>query len=123
MLLASGPKLTAAARAGPLVAGGVAFLALPAPPELPHETGPTAPQSVGRFGSNAKGLAAVAGNVWAWTEICVAWAALDASGETRPTTVDCGVPPANLGFRLVVEIGPVDRPAGLRTMVRTLVGG
>jgi formylglycine-generating enzyme required for sulfatase activity len=88
-----------------------------------------APQPVGAFGRNSNGLLDVGGNVWEWTASCFVRATLD--GETMqvtntncgvrvvegahrtymtdfirdPRTGGCaaGVPPANLGFRLVVE--------------------
>lgn len=88
-----------------------------------------APKVIGAFGANSKGILDIAGNVWEWTNSCFERGALD-SGETRITNVNCGVrivqgahraymtdfirdprlggcaggaPPANLGFRLVVE--------------------
>lgn len=89
-----------------------------------------APQPVGAFGRNERGLQDVAGNVWEWTDTCFIRHDIKPSGTTRVTNINCGVrvvqgahraymtdfirdprnggcaagvPPANLGFRLVVE--------------------
>jgi formylglycine-generating enzyme required for sulfatase activity len=89
----------------------------------------TTPQPAGTFGENSKGLADVAGNVWEWTDSCFLRVSLD-GGRERVTNTNCGVrvvegahrtymtdfirdprtggcaagvPPSNLGFRLVIE--------------------
>ncbi|WP_454620659.1 SUMF1/EgtB/PvdO family nonheme iron enzyme [Bradyrhizobium cenepequi] len=88
-----------------------------------------AAQPGGAFGTNSNGLDDLAGNVWEWTDSCFVRASLDGGGE-RITNTNCGVrvvegahraymtdfirdpksggcavgiPPTNLGFRLVVE--------------------
>lgn len=99
-----------------------------------------APQPVGVFGRNERGLQDVAGNVWEWTDTCFLRHDVEPSGATRVTNTNCGVrvvqgahraymtdfirdprtggcavgvPPANLGFRLVIE---QKRWSGLRRM-------
>lgn len=89
----------------------------------------TRPQPIGHFGANENGLVDIAGNIWEWTDSCYTRTTLDAAGmAAEPATVNCGVriaegrhrayvvnfirdpraggcaagiPPSNLGFRLV----------------------
>ena len=92
--------------------------------------GALAPQPVGSFGRNENGLQDIGGNVWEWTNTCFLRMNLEPTGATRITNTNCGVrvvqgahrtymtdfirdprtggcaagvPPANLGFRLVIE--------------------
>ena len=89
----------------------------------------TAAQPGGTFGTNSNGLDDLAGNVWEWTNSCFSRVSLDGERE-QITNTNCGVrvvegahrsymtdfirdprsggcaagvPPANLGFRLVAE--------------------
>ena len=108
------------------------------------------PQPRGAFGTNAKGIYDLAGNVWEWTSTCYSRATLTADGREIATTVEnCGVhvlegrhraymsnfirdgksggcavgiPPDNLGFRLVRAPRGDTFMAGLRATIRGLVG-
>lgn len=89
------------------------------------------PLPLGSFGENANGLADMAGNVWEWTQTCQRRVRLDQSGALLSEQPACGqrvlegrhrtaltyfirgaksggcsvgVPPDNLGFRLVRQV-------------------
>ena len=89
------------------------------------------PRPFGAYGVNEQGLLDVAGNVWEWTDTCFSRHALDTDGRpVQAATTNCGVrvaagqhrsyvsdfirdprsggcsvglPPSNLGFRLIRE--------------------
>lgn len=109
----------------------------------PSETGP---QPIGTFGTNSKGLEDLAGNVWEWTDSCFVRASLDGGKETV-TNTNCGVrvvegahrtymtdfirdpksggcaqgvPPTNLGFRLVVESSQSVVAGAVRSVTKLL---
>jgi formylglycine-generating enzyme required for sulfatase activity len=104
----------------------------------------TAAQPGGSFGTNSNGLDDLAGNVWEWTNSCFVRASLD-GGRERIVSTNCGVrvvqgahraymtdfirdpksggcsagvPPTNLGFRLVVEPSRPIANAAARSIVK-----
>lgn len=106
------------------------------------------PQPRGAFGANARGIHDLAGNVWEWTSTCYVRATLTADGREVATEVEncgvhvlegrhraymsnfirdgksggcaVGVPPDNLGFRLVRDPVGETLVARLRDAVRRL---
>ena len=97
------------------------------------------PRPVGSFGANEHGLLDLAGNVWEWTSTCYARHRTDPATGLATTIENCGVriaegrhraymttffrdpksgacsvgvPPANLGLRLVREAGGLRRWLG-----------
>jgi len=99
-------------------------------------------RTFGTFGANENGLQDVGGNVWEWTASCFVRRVLDDAGKVISNSPNCGVrvvegqhrayvtdfirdakaggcavgvPPDNLGFRLVVER---DKWPGLQHLVR-----
>jgi formylglycine-generating enzyme required for sulfatase activity len=98
--------------------------------ESDRDLSDTATYPFDKFGVNEHGVSDLAGNVWEWTTTCFVRTRVDANGKPAPQTVNCGVrvaegahrayvtdfirdaraggcaqgvPPANLGFRLVRE--------------------
>ncbi|MDF0522398.1 SUMF1/EgtB/PvdO family nonheme iron enzyme [Bradyrhizobium yuanmingense] len=98
--------------------------------ESEREFSDTTAHRFGKFGPNEHGVEDLAGNVWEWTATCFVRSRVDDAGNAGRATVNCGVrvaegahrayvtdfirdaraggcaqgvPPANLGFRLVRE--------------------
>lgn len=97
---------------------------------------PALPQPLGTFGKNEFGVADLSATVWEWTTTCMSRTTLDMAGKKASFIESCGVrylegrhrtpmsafvrdavgggcsvgvPPDNLGFRLVREIGWLER--------------
>nr|WP_249787527.1 SUMF1/EgtB/PvdO family nonheme iron enzyme [Bradyrhizobium sp. NBAIM03] len=98
--------------------------------ESERDLSDTTAHRFGKFGPNEHGVEDLAGNIWEWTATCFVRSRVDDSGNPGRATVNCGVrvaegahrayvtdfirdaraggcaqgvPPANLGFRLVRE--------------------
>jgi len=114
--------------------------------EREADRAPSAPgtRTFGAFGTNENGLQDVGGNVWEWTASCFVRRVLDDAGKVVSESPNCGVrvvegqhrayvtdfirdakaggcavgiPPDNLGFRLVVE---QDKWPGVQRLVTRL---
>lgn len=69
------------------------------------------PQSFGTFGENEHGLADFGGNIWEWTATCSRRVNLDASGNVTSSVTSCGIPVASGKHRAALS-GFVRNPKG-----------
>jgi formylglycine-generating enzyme required for sulfatase activity len=112
------------------------------------QTADREPQPIGSFGINENGLADFAGNVWEWTDSCFTRNSVDQGGTVVVTGMNCGVrvvegrhrayvtdfirdprgggctvgiPPSNLGVRLVRDDSAGPGLRALLSLARRLV--
>ena len=69
------------------------------------------PQSYGTFGENEHGLSDFGGNIWEWTATCSRRVNLDANGNVTSAVSSCGIPVASGKHRAALS-GFVRNPKG-----------